>query len=359
MKLNNTTYRQATKEDDKTLRNILKENIMDSWVQISMEREPSYFEGESLMGKSYSMIVHKKESVVGMYGCSYLPVYLNLKPESVGYLGGLRLDKKYRNSFGYIKNGFKALSSIIPNHATVPFYFTSIASGNVKAKRLLEANLKGMPTYTKVGEMMSLVFSTRVGEFKNLLVRATKDDILKIVAFYNQEALKYQFSPHLTTKWLESFAIDNFWLLKDKNQEIKSCFALWDQREFKQTIIRGYKYHINKIRPLYNLFAKMTKRVELPKIDEELGQIFIAFFAFKDCGDDMVLDILREGAFRAKKMRAKSCVIGLSSQNPITNMLKKRLKANVYCTDIESVVLDGEKQHIFKNLIIQPEIALL
>ena len=49
-------YRRATKADDAELRALLHDNDMDSWVNLCFEREPSFFDGESLMGESTAVI---------------------------------------------------------------------------------------------------------------------------------------------------------------------------------------------------------------------------------------------------------------------------------------------------------------
>lgn len=362
----NLFYKIASKVDDESLRELLSDNSMDSWVNLSLEKEPSYFNAQNLMCESYTMVatdtLTKKQ--IGMYSCSYMQMHLNGKNQEVAYFGELRVDKEHRNKIRVLKSGYKSLKTLLPKRDVEPMYITSIASQNYKARRILEAKLKGMPKYIPLAEMSTLVFSTSFKSKNIKLQKASKKDITRVVNFYNKCASSYQFSPHLDELWLSELSdakglnIDDFYILENSNKEIKACFALWDQREFKQSVIKSYKKPLNTIRSLYNLFAKFTKRLELPKENTMLEQIYITFLATTK--SELYLELIQEAASIAKSKGAKACVLGLSSQHPNLEFLKNRLKANVYKTFIEMVSFgDVSKIEINKNLLIQPEVALL
>jgi len=362
----NLFYKIATKEDDDSLRELLSDNSMDSWVNLSLEKEPSYFNAQNLMGESYTMIATDKSinKKIGMYSCSYMQMHLNTKKREVAYFGELRVDKEHRNKIRVLKHGYKSLKTLLPNRATEPIYITSIASQNYKARRVLEAKLKEMPKYIPLAEMSTLVFSTSFKSKNIKLQQASKKDISRVVKFYNKCASSYQFSPHLDELWLSELSdakglnINDFYVLENANKEIEACFALWDQREFKQSVIKSYKKPLNAVRPLYNLFAKFTKRVELPRENTMIEQIYIAFLATSK--SEPYLELIQEAASIAKSKGAKACVLGLSSQHPNLKFLKNNLKANVYKTFIEMVSFgDVSKIELNKNLLIQPEVALL
>lgn len=368
-RIKDTLYRLATPKDDTTLKRLLHENPMKSWVNISTEREPSYFDGASLMGETYALIAHDaivEENIIGMYSCSYLPVHIDGKPERIGYLGGLRVASEFRHKIHYIKHGFEAIKKILSSRATVQFYFTSIASENTIARRLLEANMSGMPCYSPVGEMTTIIFSVNQGKNGGKLVQASSEDISDIVSYYNKRASSYQLSPYLSEEWLQNTAghpgldISDFWLLRDKNGVLRCCFALWDQRAFKQSVVKGYKAPLKHLRILYNGYARMTKRVELPQAGKALEHLYVAFFACDDDDTDLAVNVLKEAAYIARAKGATSCVMGISSHHVLLPILKHRLKPEIYRTQIEVVTLKGDDQYTnTSERIIQPEVALL
>ncbi|MDD2830363.1 MAG: hypothetical protein PHW18_12380 [Sulfuricurvum sp.] len=368
-RIKDTLYRLATPKDDTTLKRLLHENPMKSWVNISTEREPSYFDGASLMGETYALIAHDaivEENIIGMYSCSYLPVHIDGNPEMIGYFGGLRVVSEFRHKIHYIKHGFEALKKIVPLRGSVPFYFTSIASENTIARRLLEANMSGMPCYSPVGEMTTMIFSVNQGKNGGILVQARSEDISDIVSYYNKRASSYQLSPYLSEEWLQNTAghlgldISDFWLLRDKNGVLRCCFSLWDQRAFKQSVVKGYKAPLKHLRILYNWYARMTRRVELPLSGKALDHLYIAFFACDADDTDLAVNVLKEAAYIARAKRATSCVMGMSSHHVLLPILKHTLKSEIYRTQIEVVTLNGDDQYTnISERIIQPEVALL
>ena len=361
-------YRLASKDDDAMLRRMLRENTMPSWVTITTEREPSYFDGAALMDQSYTFIAedtNNNKKNIGMYACSMLPVHIDKKATRIGYFGGMRLNHEYRHKIRYIKQGFQAIEELLPESTVLPYYFTSLASENTKARRLLEANVTGMPSYKPQGEMSTLVFSVKHGMERRILHQAQVRDIPEIAAFYNKYASQYQLAPYLSEEWLRDLdghmglKISDFWLVRGKNHSIEGCLAIWDQRTFKQSVVKAYRSPLTYLRGFYNLVARLTKRVELPVVSEALEHVFIAFFAFHD--RKKAIRALKEAAKLSQEKKASSCVLGLSSQHPLFADIKRVFKPSIYRTEIETVMLQGAGADApnFSGDIVQPEIALL
>lgn len=360
-------YRRATKADDAELRALLHDNDMDSWVNLCFEREPSYFDGESLMGESTAVIAldeSTQNSPVGMYSCSFFPVHINGQPGRTGYLGGLRVDRKYRRRVRILKDGFASIPALLSEGDLLPLWFTSVGEDNGTARRILEADLAGMPRYGFRGAMDTLAFSIRQRKNGGLLQRATIGDIPALVAFYNQQACAFQLSPVMTESWLSSLdgkhglCLDDFWLLKDRG-EIQGCLAIWDQRKFKQTTIRGYRFPLNRLRGVYNLYAAARSRIMLPAPGEKLEQVFMSFFALDKCAQNLAVDVVKEGLLRVSEKNALVGILGLSDRNPLTDTLKSRLHPDCYRTRIETVIWPGEMQPDLDSRPVQPEVAVL
>ncbi|MGD8925652.1 MAG: hypothetical protein PVG20_02300, partial [Thioalkalispiraceae bacterium] len=77
---------------------------MDSWITLSQEHEPSYFESTHLFGNTETILAYKKEgkstSNVGMCSSTAMPVHINGASATAGYLGELRVMPAYRNRPG-------------------------------------------------------------------------------------------------------------------------------------------------------------------------------------------------------------------------------------------------------------------
>lgn len=359
------TYRKAGPDDDSVIRALLRSNDMESWVRMSIEREPSYFDGESLLGDSTTVIACKldmSQQVVGMYSMAIQQTHVNGAATETAYLGALRVNPEFRHRLRILKNGFdsaRALSGI----DALPV-FTSLASENVVARRLLEANLRGMPCYTHVGDLDSMGFATRQGRARGLLQQAEAADIPALVEFFNAAAANYQFTPVLSRRWLESLPgpaglqLDDFWLLKD-GSTIRGCVAVWDQRAFKQIVAHGYRFPLNVLLGGYNAIAALTGRVRLPRPGDQLQQAFLSFFALDAQADDAVADIVREALLISSRKGARVGTLGMSTENPLVSRLQADLRASIYRTRIETVHWPDCPAPSLDGRPPQPEVALL
>lgn len=364
-------YRTATQNDDDILKSILRQNSMESWISLSTEHEPSYFASTDLFGHTEPIVAYKDKdtsSTVGMCSYAKMPVHINGKQVYASYLGDLRVLPAFRNKLSIIRNGFKSVKILSENRGESLYWFTSIATANTAARRLLEANLKGMPVYRPQGKLVTMALLAKSGKHSNMLQRAQFKDVPALVEFYNKRACCYQYSPVLTEDWLLSLngqnglCLQDFWILKD-GVSIHACFALWDQRKFKQTVVRGYRFPLNIVRRPYNLFANLSGRVVLPAIGEQINYIFIAFLALDEPVTAECKAILDSALALIKTRNSDMAMLGLSTQNPILKELKSYPKQTYY-TCIESVTWPDQpdvKQSDLDpdNRTVQPEIAIL
>ena len=359
-------YRCAGLSDDNALKQILRETSMDAWVRLSQEHEPSYFSSVDLFGHRKAIIANIKDmtgSFVGMCSSVEMPVHINGKSMMAGYLGELRVMPAFRNRLRIVQNGFKSVQKLNDPLHQLNYWFTSIAKENQAARRLLEANLKGMPNYQPQGEMVTYALSTRLAKDNACLQPAEVKDIPEIVKFYNHYASQYQYSPVLNEEWLQSLDgsnglhISDFYLLK-QDDRIQACFALWDQRSFKQTVVRGYRFPLNILRGPYNISARLTKHVSLPAVDKQIDYIFIAFLAIAESANDEFDAVLRGALSLIQKRHASLGMLGLSSMNPNTAALTS-YPTQTYHTLIEQVSWPGQSSHVLDDLPVQPEIAVL
>jgi ribosomal protein S18 acetylase RimI-like enzyme len=361
------SYRRARPEDDADLRALLRDNAMQGWVALSLEREPSYFLGEGLMGPAVSVIARDLRAArrpVGMYSCTALPVHVNGRATQVGYLAGLRVDPAYRHRLRVVRHGFASVDVLAPRLGDAPFRFTSIASDNEAARRLLEAELPGMPVYRPAGEMETLAFSTRHGRERGLLTPARAADVPALVRFYNRQARGWQLAPVLTADWLlglraeHGLALEDFWLLREDGV-IRACLAVWDQRAFKQVTARAYRFPLGLLRYPYNSWAAVTGRMALPAPGQRLEQAFLAFFAVDPAAQDRAVDVIRAGLYQVARKGARVGVLGLSTTHALLPLLRARLHPHSLTTCIETVSAPASTPPRLDTRPLQPEVAVL
>jgi hypothetical protein len=337
-------YRKALAGDDASLRQVLRDNAMDSWARMSFEREPCFFQGESLLGASTAVIAHEQDAphaTVGMYSCTFLSVHVNGEPRRCGYLGGLRVNRDYRHRLGILKNGFASIRSLLPDQAGCSMWFTSVASENVRARRLLEARIPGMPVYRRIGDLATLALATSQGRSRGLLRRAERRDVAALAEFFNKQARAFQFSPELSESWLlalngtQGLHLGDFWLLGDGG-EVRGCLALWDQRAFKQTVARGYRFPLNLLRLPYNLFARLALAWRCPRRAPACSR-HTSLSSLSTHAQRHRTGCPAEGLAKARQQNVQAGIVSLSMDNPLLDRVRANMQSLVYCSCTETV----------------------
>jgi len=332
-----STYRLATEADDAAMRRLLRENGMPTWVEMTMEREPSYFAGHNQFGRDWAVIAEEKGDVVGMYSAAVLPVYCNGVPSRVGYLGGLRVDPRHRYRIRQLRGGYESVRRLAPEQ--VPLWFTVIAAENTAARRLLEAGIAGLPLYYPQGEYVTFALATPVAP-RTSWRRATPADSDAIVQFHNEQAKQFQYAPDIDSDLVSRLP---FYIAGD----IDAVAAFWDQRAFKQIVAKRYRSR-SAIR-IYNAFARLTGRVALPKEGEALDQTFIAFFACRQPSCELLRGLLAH-------CETPVASLGMHAANPLRPIIE-RFKPISYPARIYAVTFNGQPST--REFPAQPEAALL
>lgn len=345
-----TTYELATPADDATLRALLRENTMPSWVTLSLEREPSYFAGFGKFGLDWAVIAREKGKPVGMYSCAEQRLHANGEAVTVGYLGALRVQPEFRNRLRILREGYASIPRLNPL-ANPTHWYTSIASENAVARRLLEANLPGMPRYHVSNEMVTLALPKSRGVRRHLWHPLEPSDLEHLCEFYNQHACGYQFSPALTPEIAGRTGADFFKIEQDG--ALVACMALWRQ-DYKQVVARAYRTPMAIFRPVYNVYARVARRVALPRLGEALEQTNLAFLAAAPTLDVTPRALVEDALARCA---TQTLTLGLWSGHPWLDALVSTFRPWTYRTQIYTVRFDEGAS--LDGRPAQPEVALL
>jgi hypothetical protein len=258
-----TAFRLAAPGDDATVRALLRETAMPSWADMAIERDaPAY---------DWAVIAEENDDVIGVYTASVLSAHVDGRPQRLGYLGGLRVRAQHRRRIRHLREGYASVPALA--REAVPWWFTTIGAENVPAQRLLEAGVRGLPRYHFRGEYETFALPTSRGRRRGLWRRGVD------VALHNRLASRFQCSPVL-----DESAVGNFFVCDG------GVAALWDQRAFKRII--AARYRTPSLIPIYNAYAKLFRRVPLPREGRALDHTFIAYFAMESPSVEAIEDLL-------------------------------------------------------------------
>ena len=301
----------ATPDDDATLRALLRDNPMPSWVSMALTREPSFFAGANRFGREWAVLGRVggnpgnagdagdageagnsgttsetgadgagavADDVVGMYACAEQPLHWNGVETAMAYLAGLRVAPRYRHRLRILKAGYASIRRFAHGRHSGP-WFTAIASENLPARRLLEAGLRGLPRYRPLNEMVTLALPRARGRRHGAWRRAVDDDLADLCRFYNRQACRYQCAPALNPARVGATGASFYCL--DGAAGLAAVMALWNQQDYKQVRACAYRPPLGALRPLYNGYARLAKRILLPSPGQALDQAFLAFLPWR------------------------------------------------------------------------------
>jgi len=358
----------ATAEHDALLRALLRDNPMPGSIEISLEREPNYFAGAAIDGAECTTIVSLENGRAICAGAANIRVrYINGEAMRVGYLGSLRLDNTHRGRSSILLRAYQFFRDLHRTHADPPrIYLSSILSKNLPAIRFLERNLPEMPTYTRVTELIALMIrpkrrgpSLPTGTGIRI---ATNDDLPAIAAFLNQQNQVYQFAPFWTPEGLGScvgLTPADFQLMHDAGGNLLACGAIWDQRPFRQNVIRGYSPRMRKLRPLFNVAARLLRRSPIHDVGHVIPLAFASHLAATTPASLVVLlQSLRRAAF---ERGIQFLTAGFDSRDPRLAAIRSQFRAREYPSRLYAVRWD-DGQSLAQSLderLLNPDVSLL
>ena len=323
----------ATEDDDAALRALLRSTPMPGPIQISLEREPSYFAAaEREGGRHYTVCARDVSSgcVVAMGSRVVHEVFVNGEPRRVGFLGQLRIAPAHRR-FGRIllQNGFDFLQR---THAIdeAPFDITTIVASNAIARHTLEKGQAGLPVFTAIERVMTMLLPVRVYPARK---RGPED----IAAVVGRDVPPPQFASVHPRSEARLHTVAG------------GTVARWDQREFKQAVIRGYSPLLRLLRWLFRL----------PQTGAPAPIAHLTHFRVEDDDPRACTDLLDEALTAAR--RETDCrwlTLGLAARHPLVPVVQRRYRPRVY----ESILYLVHPRNTMISLdgrMVQVEVASL
>ena len=357
-----THFAIATQSDGAEIRRLLRENPMAGAISLSLEREPDYFADADLAGETKQTIIAREGGRVVCAGsCVVRERFVNGKPCRVGYLGGLRLDVKWAGRFDILRRGYGFFREV-QAEAPADFYFTSVASDNERARWFLERGLPGMPKYEFVGEFVTVLLSTR-GLGRGAGANEKDVSAEELVGLLNEHNSRYQFAPVWAEAGLKALeplglVLGDFHVIR--NGEGVTCAGIWDQRIFKQTVIRGYATPLRQARPVLNFTGRLAHRVRLPKVGETLANAFVLNL-IGEGGPERMIQLMKTLLRIAAGRGVEMLTLGLAANDLRLEWLRKYFRGREYRSRLYLVRWPefGGAARDLDGRILSPEVAWL
>jgi hypothetical protein len=349
----------AKRDDDVGLRRLMRESVIPGRIRVAFTREPDYFAADGLAGADDVTVVSRwKDEVTGSGRCSIYPLMQNGVRQRIGYLGLLRVAEHARESPRLLRDGYELLRQQVQSRADG--FFTSIASDNVRARRVLELGGRlGLPAYRKLCDLVTLVVSVR--NRTTMPVEPVSDD--ELVQVLARDTRRFQ----LSLAWDARLLLDlgrhgvsrrEFAVVRRAGQVV-ACAAVWDQRAFRQTVVDGYEGALEIMRPIVNATLVMRGRPRLPAPGTVLDQGVILGAAVPDPRDWR--DLWRELEALASARGLSWLTIARDATDPELSVLRRLTRGREYRTTLYEVAWSAADQwpSLKADQVFRPEVGLL
>jgi hypothetical protein len=353
----------ATRADEAELRALLRATPTPGAVSLRFEREPDYFAGENVGGARDTTIVARRGGrVVCMGRCSRREVYVGGRRCEAGYLGELRLAPDTPNGLAVLRAGY-AFFARIEAENPAEFYFTSMAQSNVRARAVLESGRVGLPKYEPLADLITVAWPVPMrGVPRNEELADAEELAVYLDAQAKRHALTMTWD---ATRWAElkrhGLGVEDFCVVR-RDGRIVAAAGVWDQSEWRQTVVAGYGGATGRMRPLINGLARLAGRPGLPPAGGRLRQacvhpLAVSAEATADVGAELLTALER----RARAKGVEWLVASVGADDALRGLLGRRAGAREYATRLSAVRLHGRESEPtdLRGQIVRPEAGLL
>jgi len=317
--------------EDAELRRLLRDNPMPGRFSLTLEREPSFFLATTIEGDVHQTLVVRApdgHQLRGMASRSVRDAWLNGQPGRLGYLSQVRIDPVAHDGLAFL-DLLEALEMV----KDVPFHITTIFEDNLPIRRAMERSWPGKPTFRPHGRMLSLVLpiwrTRRLSSLPGIEIRRGSAELLpEIAACLQRNYAAYQFAPLwraddlADAERVRGLRADDFRVAL-RGGKLVGCLATWDQRSFKQTVVRRYEGPLWRLRHLANVASRLTGWPRLPDPGEELPHLYLSHLALDDEDPRVFLCLLGSAYNDLVGKGYAYLALGLAEGHPLLAGLRK------------------------------------
>ena len=299
--------RLASAADDEEVRRLLREHPLPGDVALTFEREPDSAIAAAIEGDVHQTMVARRRDggeIAASASRAERNVFLNGQPARLGYLGQFRADLRGHRVAALLDEGF-AFCRTLHEQGHVEAYLTAIVEDNHAARRLLcGLRSPAAPRFVRAGGLVTLAIPCArrrsSSPVPGIEIRRGSVELLQdIVACLERNGRRYQFTPRWTAEDLLSARRTpglepRDFLVAISGGRVAGCAAIWDQRGFKQVIVRGYSQRLARWRGVVNLAGPWVGVPALPAAGQPLEFVYLSHVAVDDDRADVTAALVSE-----------------------------------------------------------------
>jgi hypothetical protein len=359
-------FRWATPDDEPDIRALVSSVPMPGAVAVRFAREPDYFLGTTIMGDPCDVLVirHRPDGQLAGIACrAERQAYLNGQESTLGYIGQIRVASSFRGRW-LVHRGAKWLRKASPAGL---LYLAVIARENPRARRLLmETRMPGDLYAAWVCGLTTcaiLLRPRRKLHVSGIEVQSGSTKMLEeIVEFLRLQGHRRQFFPAYTLKDFGGARLRGLRpqdiIVARRERAVVGVMAAWDQAAYKQDIVDAYGPALRRLRPFYNLLARLCGAQPLTPPGQPIPLAFASCICVAD-DDPAVMRVLLSACAQSALERGKAfLMLGLADDDPLLAIARRYLHVT-YRSDLFVASWSGDPAGLLDGRIPYVEIATL
>jgi hypothetical protein len=333
--------RLATPEDEPEIRALVGSVAMPGDVAIRFAREPDYFLGTTIMGDPCDVVVARRRgdgALAGVACRGEQRAYVGGEPTRVGYVGQIRIAPWARGR-GLVTRGARLLRERTPPGT---LSFGVIARENPRAARALAGpRLPAGLRVARVGGLTTCAVVLRPGRAPRgrpprgpaagggIEVRpADAATLAGVLAFWEAHGPRRQFFPVTTAAGFADGATLRGLRPEDvrvawRGDRVVGTMALWEQSAYKQDVVVAYGAGLRRLRPAYDVAARLWGARPLTPPGEAIALAFAARICIADDDPGVMRALLRACSAAAEARGLAFLMVGLADDDPLLPIVRR------------------------------------
>lgn len=303
-------------------------------MKLALDRSPSFLESLAKEGEHSDIIIARDLESTKVVGIGYrTEAYYIFQGNRLrlGYLGGLRLLKKYRSGLTLAK-GYRKLKEL-HEKSNCKGYFTTIQLENKTAMEILESHRAGLPFYQFICQLKTYIWNPKAYSKKGKLTTERVTDINLYRSFFSENERPTFLKPEFSESFYGNKDITRYFI--KNGEQILACFSIWNQTHSKRWRVSDYSGFWRIFRNPYNLFARFRSLPKLPLPGSNLEYCFLTQFTILNSESKFLSDIVSEIFFTSQKQFPGFYLCcAFSKEDPWNSFLKKipswTIESNAY-----------------------------
>ena len=308
--------REATAADNAGLIELTKATPMAGMISLCIDREPDFFRLVHLRGQGKVFVATMNHKMAGCISVSYRTVFIERKPQRVGYVCDLKVHPLYRGSRVAIDLMTELMECA--KSSGVDIFFCLIADGNTKTIPLLEGRLS-VPKFHSIGKFLVYeILPSPINPAHKVyeVHEATEEHGPEIIQMANAFNKNYQFGLQLTGEDLKTVGSQDISVLTaHQGKTLCATLGSFDAGSVKQNVVIDMPMALKVAMNTMKFASTYVPFFILPNVERPLRMLYVRTIAFTSGHEPALRILMQKIRYRAFQEKYSFVTVGIHEKD--------------------------------------------